>query len=366
MTQHDQDGPTLEAIRATGVRIKEHVVETPVREWTEPELAAGGTRIWLKEELFQRTGTFKPRGALAVMLELSSEGLARGVTAVSAGNHAMAVAYAAATLGTTAKVVMPRSASSMRVEKCRAYGAEVVLVDDVHAAFREVKRIEAEEGRTFVHPFEGPQTALGTATVGLELMEQTGGELDAVVVPIGGGGLCAGVAAAVKLHTAGDVAVYGVEPEGADTMHRSFKVGSPQAIDEVRTIADSLGAPHAAPYSFRLCRRYVDELVMIDDDRDPEGHVPPLPLGQAGRGAGRSCRHGGPPGTPWRAAARQAGGARRLRSEHRRPHVLTAPGRPSGAPRAGVARLTSLSRPAGQGGRGPRAGPPPGCCRPGS
>jgi threonine dehydratase len=267
MTQHDQDGPTLEAIRATGVRIKEHVVETPVREWTEPELAAGGTRIWLKEELFQRTGTFKPRGALAVMLELSSEGLARGVTAVSAGNHAMAVAYAAATLGTTAKVVMPRSASSMRVEKCRAYGAEVVLVDDVHAAFREVKRIEAEEGRTFVHPFEGPQTALGTATVGLELMEQTGGELDAVVVPIGGGGLCAGVAAAVKLHTAGDVAVYGVEPEGADTMHRSFKVGSPQAIDEVRTIADSLGAPHAAPYSFRLCRRYVDELVMIDDDQ---------------------------------------------------------------------------------------------------
>lgn len=267
MTRHDQDGPTLDAIRATRERIAEHVVETPVREWSEPELAGAGRRIWLKEELFQRTGTFKARGALAVMLELSPAALERGVTAVSAGNHAMAVAYAARTLGTTAKVVMPRSASSMRVEKCRGYGAEVVLVDDVHAAFREVERIEAEEGRTFVHPFEGPQTALGTATVGLEFMDQTRGELDAVIVPIGGGGLCAGVAAAVKLHGSGDVAVYGVEPTGADTMHRSFRAGSPQAIDRVRTIADSLGAPHAAPYSFGLCRRYVDDLVLVDDDQ---------------------------------------------------------------------------------------------------
>jgi threonine dehydratase len=153
----------------------------------------------------------------------------------------MAVGYAAAALGTTAKVVMPESANPMRVGKCRAYGAEVVLVEDVHAAFDEVRRIEREEGRTFVHPFEGPLTALGTAGVGLEFMEQVDG-LDAVIVPIGGGGLCAGIASAVKLLRPG-TAVYGVEPEGADTMHRSFRAKAPQAIDQVRTIADSLGAP---------------------------------------------------------------------------------------------------------------------------
>jgi threonine dehydratase len=186
------------------------------------------------------------------------------VTAVSAGNHAMAVAYAAGVLGTTAKVVMPRSANPFRVGRCRELGAEVDLVDDVHAAFSRVKQIEAEEGRTFVHPFEGPLTALGTATLGLELVEQVP-DLEAVIVPIGGGGLCAGVAAAVKQARPACL-VFGVEPEGADSMRRSLDAGSPQAIDRVRTIADSLGAPHAAPYSFELCRRYVDDVVLVDDD----------------------------------------------------------------------------------------------------
>jgi threonine dehydratase len=198
------------------------------------------------------------------MRRLPPEALARGVTAVSAGNHAMAVAYAARVLGTTARVVMPKTANPFRVARCRDLGAEVELVDDVHQAFTRVREIEQNEGRTFVHPFEGPLTALGTATVGLELMEQAPG-LHAVIVPIGGGGLCAGVAAAVKLMRP-QTQVFGVEPEGADTMHRSFEAGSPQAIDAVRTIADSLGAPHAAPDSFGLCRRYVDELVKVDDD----------------------------------------------------------------------------------------------------
>lgn len=259
--------PDLDSIRATLARFGARILRTPVRRWDDPPLQAAvgpGTEVWLKEELFQRTGTFKPRGALAVMLDLPPEALARGVTAVSAGNHAMAVAYSAAALGSSAKVVMPRSASPLRVSKCRAYGAEVELADDVHAAFDRVAAIAEEEGRTFVHPFEGPKTALGTATVGLELMEQLSG-LDAVVVPVGGGGLIAGVAAAVKLMRPA-TRVYGVEPAGADTMHRSFRAGSPQRIEGVRTIADSLGAPHAAPYSFALCRRYVDDLVMVDDD----------------------------------------------------------------------------------------------------
>jgi threonine dehydratase len=261
------DHPTLEDIRATRARLGDLVVTTPVIHWSGPPVHArlGEAEVLLKAELFQRAGTFKPRGALNVMLALDRATLDRGVTAVSAGNHAMAVGYAAQVLGTTAKVVMPDNANPARVAGCRAYGAEVVLVPDVHAAFEEVRRIEREEARTFVHPFEGPLTALGTATLGLELCEQAP-NLDAVIVPIGGGGLCAGVALAVKLANPG-CRVIGVEPEGADTMHRSFAAGEPQKIDAVRTIADSLGAPHAAAYSFGLCRAHVDELCMITDDQ---------------------------------------------------------------------------------------------------
>jgi threonine dehydratase len=263
-----EEQPSLESIRATRAKLGERVVRTPVRRLEDDRLArilGASTQVFLKEELFQRTGSFKPRGALSVMLDLDAAALARGVTAVSAGNHAMAVGYAARALGSTAKVVMPKSANPFRVQGCRELGAEVVLVDDVHKAFDRVREIQEQEGRTFVHPFEGPKTALGTATVGLELLEDVP-DLDAVVVPIGGGGLCAGVASAVKLMRP-QALVFGVEPEGADSMHRSFAHGSPQPIEAVRTIADSLGAPHAAPYSFALCRKYVDELVMVGDDQ---------------------------------------------------------------------------------------------------
>src|SRR5256885_2624488 len=191
-------GPTLEEIRGARQGLEGLVVETPVWRWRSDALdAAVGTdsEVLLKLELFQHAGSFKPRGALCNMRALSREQLSRGVTAVSAGNHAMAVGYAARALGTTAKVVMPKTANPARVEGCRAYGAEVVLVDDVHAAFARVREIEAEEGRTFVHPFEGPRTALGTATLGLELCAQAR-DLDAVIVPIGGGGLCARTAPA--------------------------------------------------------------------------------------------------------------------------------------------------------------------------
>jgi len=261
------DLPTLEAIRATRERLGDLVVTTPVRRWQDDPLerAVGrGTQVFLKEELFQRTGTFKPRGALSNMLRLAPDALGRGVTAVSAGNHAMAVAYAARVLGSTAKVVMTKTANPYRVMRCRELGAEVLLMDDVHQAFDRVRQIEAQEGRTFVHPFEGEATVLGTATLGLELMEQAG-ELDAVIIPIGGGGLCAGVAAAIKLLRPRCL-VFGVEPEGADSMRRSLEAGSPQSIDAVRTIADSLGAPYAAPYSFDVVRRNIDDLVLVDDD----------------------------------------------------------------------------------------------------
>jgi threonine dehydratase len=258
---------SLEEIRTTRQKVAPFIVETPVWLWNNREIRTvlgDETPVYLKLELFQYTGSFKPRGALAVMLDLTPEALARGVTAVSAGNHAIAVAYAAGILGATAKVVMPKTANPARVATCRAYGAEVVLVDDVVVAFDRVHQIEAEEGRTFVHPFEGPLTAQGTATVGLEFCSQAP-DLQAVIVPIGGGGLCAGIAAAVKLLRP-DCQVYGVEPEGADTMHRSFASGRPESIPRITTIADSLGSPRAEPYSFELCRQNLDGLAMVNDD----------------------------------------------------------------------------------------------------
>lgn len=258
---------SLSAIRETHAALSDYVVETPLWRWQAEELDAllgAETAVLLKLELLQRTGTFKPRGALNVMLALDPEARARGVTAVSAGNHAIAVAYAARLLGATAKVVMPKSANPFRVARCKSYGAEVILVDNVQVAFQRVEEIQAHEGRTFVHPFEGARTLQGTATVGLEYCRQAG-KLDAVLIPVGGGGLLGGMAAAIK-QIQPECAVIGVEPSGADSMRRSLQAGSPQSVDQVQTIADSLGAPYAAEYSFAVCRRYVDEVVLVEDD----------------------------------------------------------------------------------------------------
>jgi len=264
--------PSVEDIRASRNRLGDLVVKTPIRLVADEALSAAvgeSTRVYLKEELFQRTGSFKPRGALSVMLDLDATALDKGVTGVSAGNHAISLAYSARILGTTAKVVMPETADPFRVRLCRNFGGIVELVANVHEAFDRAGEISAEEGRSFVHPFEGPKTALGTASVGLELVEQTaaaGGSLDAVIVAVGGGGLSGGVACAVKqmIPTA---AVYGVEPEGADSMHKSLEAGSPKSIDAVRTIADSLGAPRCEPYSFELNRRFVDEVLLVTDEQ---------------------------------------------------------------------------------------------------
>lgn len=256
--------PTIEAIRNLQRTLSQWLVRTPVIRC--PSLEHGtGAEVYAKLEFLQRTSTFKPRGALSVLLELSAARRAAGVTAVSAGNHAIATAYAARVVGTHAKVVMLRSASPLRVARCRHFGADVVLAHDVHDAFARAERIEAEEGRSLVHPFEGPRTTLGTATVGLEICEDVP-DFDAVLVPIGGGGLCSGVAAAAKQLNP-RCSVFGIEPRGADTMHRSFASGEPRGIERVNTIADSLGAPFALPYSFALCRQFVDELIMVDDDQ---------------------------------------------------------------------------------------------------
>lgn len=258
--------PSMEAIKACKARIAPYVLETPVAVWPGAEAAAlwgQETAVIAKLELLQRTGTFKPRGALNVMMHLSAEEKARGVTAVSAGNHAIAVSYAASILGLSAKVVMHKAANPFRVSQCRRFGAEVVLAEDISKAFDEVNRIREAEGRAFVHPFDGPYTVEGTATVGLELDSQAGA-LDAVIVPIGGGGLISGVAAAIKQRQPG-CKVYGVEPDGAQGMTQSLAAGEPMAKVEVKTIADSLGAPLHMPHTFAIVQRLVDEVVQVDD-----------------------------------------------------------------------------------------------------
>ncbi|MCA8978190.1 MAG: threonine/serine dehydratase [Planctomycetes bacterium] len=260
------EAPSIERIQRAWQNFAGGVRQTPAWRWRGhriDRLGPDGAEIQLKLELLQHTGTFKPRGVLTVMRELSAEQRGKGVVAVSAGNHGMAVAYGARTFDTVATVAMPKTANPARVAACRAMGAEVVLTDTIADAFAAAEQLE-RDGLTFVHPFEGPLTALGNATLGLEFLRQVG-NLDFVLVAIGGGGLAAGVAAAVK-QLQPRCRVIGVEPEGADSMHRSFAANAPQQIDRVTTIADSLGSPRAMPYSFGLCRRYVDEVMLVSDD----------------------------------------------------------------------------------------------------
>jgi len=198
-----------------------------------------------------------------VMLNLSPSKLKQGVTAVSAGNHAIATAYAARALGTSAKVVMPKTANPLRMKLSRDLGAEIELADSPLEAFARVKQIEEEEGRSFIHPFEGPLTLQGTGTAGWEFSKQVP-ELDAMILPIGGGGLCGGFASALK-QVWPDIKIYGVEPEGANAMFQSFQQGQPVTLDRIQTIADSLAPPKTESYTYSVCRKFVDEIVLVSD-----------------------------------------------------------------------------------------------------
>lgn len=263
----DMPVPSLADIRTAADRLAGKILTTPVWRWQTGAAAtrlAPSTEVWLKLELLQTTGSFKLRGALNCVEALDADAKRRGIVAASAGNHAIAAAYAARIAGTSATVVMPRHASPLRIATCEGFGAKVVLVPNVHEAFAGAQALVAGEGRTMIHPFDGPLTTLGTATVGLEFMQQVP-QLDAVVVPVGGGGLISGIAAAVKQLNP-QCRVYGVEPFGADAMYRSFQAGEPVKLDAVDTIADSLGAPYALAYSFGVCRQFVDEIVRVSDD----------------------------------------------------------------------------------------------------
>jgi threonine dehydratase len=258
--------PSLADIEAAQRRLAPYVRMTPCTALGPRELSGDrqfDSHLVFKLELLQVTGTFKARGALNVMLHLTPAQLAAGVTAVSAGNHAIAVAYSARVLGASARIVMLKTANPARVQLAKEYGAVVEMAEDGASAFRRVHRIEEEEGRYFVHPFEGPLTVTGAATLGAEFQQQAA-HLDAVVVAVGGGGLLAGVAAAVKQLSPG-TRVFGVEPRGADSMSRSFAAGQPVTLPAVATIADSLAPPMATPYTFGVCRRFVDRIVTIED-----------------------------------------------------------------------------------------------------
>lgn len=259
--------PTLDAVRATATRISPYIVRTPVMPYAGSQLLPllpQDCNLWLKYELLQRTGSFKPRGALNVLLNMSDAERRAGVTAFSAGNHAIATAYAASILGVSAKLAMPATANPFRVRRCNELGAEVVFGEDINDLLMLVGKMQHEEGRSLVHPFEGEYTSLGTATIGLEICED-GPTPDAVVVPIGGGGLISGIATAVKLQSP-HTRVIGVEPEGAAGITQSLAAGEPLPRVQVNTIADSLGAPCHEQYSFSLIREYVDEVVTVPDD----------------------------------------------------------------------------------------------------
>lgn len=256
----------LADIEATAERLSAYLAPTPVTCWDGPELrrlTGDRVEVWVKLEPFQRSGTFKVRGALNNLLALDEAQRQRGVTAVSAGNHAIAVAYAARLLGISARVVMLRSANPARVKLARALGAELLIADDGASGFQMAEAIASDEGRFFVHPFDGLQTILGTATLGLEFHRQAG-PFDALIVAIGGGGLAAGAAAATRLLNP-DCRVFGVEPYGADSMHRSFASGQAEHIGTPDTIADSLAPPMTLPLPFALCRANIEEILRVSD-----------------------------------------------------------------------------------------------------
>lgn len=261
--------PDLELadIRATSQALAGSVLRTPIAQLQGPtieRLLGRNADVRLKLELFQRTGTFKARGALNVAQHLSAEQKARGITAMSAGNHAVAAAFAAREAGVSAKIVVQATANPARVAMARAYGAELLIAPDGATGFAMADELVKNEGRSFIHPFEGPYTSLGTATVGFEFAEQAP-DLQVVLVAVGGGGLASGVCTAIRKMLP-NCRVIGVEPENADVMSRSFAAGEPLRITPQPTIADSLAPPMTTPMAYGLCRRHMERLVTVSDE----------------------------------------------------------------------------------------------------
>lgn len=257
--------PSLATISAARARIMPRLHVTPM---LGSRILAGEARLGslsLKCEALQKTGSFKVRGALNAITEYAAEARERGVVTVSAGNHAQAVAWAASTAGVRSTVVMPETASRSKAAASKAYGADVILHGTGAQAFARARELADEKGFIFIHPFDDPAVIAGAASCGLEIVEQAP-DLEVLVVPIGGGGLIAGVASAVK-QARPEVRIFGVEPTGADSMYQSLKLGRPITLEGgPKTIADGLASPYAGEACFDIVRQLVDEVVLVTDE----------------------------------------------------------------------------------------------------
>lgn len=225
--------------------------------------AMAGVRLHLKAELFQKTGSFKPRGVVNKLLAMNPAERAQGLISLSAGNHAAALAWGATATGTKATIVMPSTAVPFKIEATKGYGGEVVLTDG--NLLDTCLALQRERDLTLVHPFDDPLIMAGQGTIGLEILEDLP-DLDVVMVPVGGGGLLGGIAAAIKAQR-GEVRVIGVEPTGADIVHRSLQAGKPLRLEgRPTTVADGLAAPFAGVHTQAQIQRDVDEVVLVEDD----------------------------------------------------------------------------------------------------
>ena len=254
---------TLEDIQAALQSIRDKVHLTPVFTSTAIGREIDAT-VYLKAELFQKTGSFKPRGALNKIQKLSKEQKSKGLITISAGNHAQGLAYAASQYGVACTVVMPANASPTKVRAAQGYGATIVLHGDVGGAFDYMFQLQKERNLTFVHPFDDPDVMAGQGTVGLEIVEQIP-EFHTIVVGIGGGGLISGIATAIKALRP-HVKICGVEPIGAAKMRRSLDAGHAIRLDRVDTIADGLAPPMAGEHTYPIVKALVDEVVTVSDD----------------------------------------------------------------------------------------------------
>ena len=255
---------TLASIQTARARIGDAIYVSPCQLSNDlSELT--GLPLHLKLENLQRTGSFKERGALNKLLTLSQAEREHGVITASAGNHAQGVAFHAAAQGIRCQIVMPLATPQIKVAATRGFGADVVLHGSSYdEACEEAQRRRLEEGRTFIHPFDDAEIINGQGTIGLELLEQVP-DLEAVVVPIGGGGLISGVACALK-ETNPRIRVIGVEPEKLPSMLRAREAGAPVTLNAEATVADGIAVRRAGDLTLPLVSRYVDEIVTVDDE----------------------------------------------------------------------------------------------------
>ena len=254
--------PTLEQINHAREILKDVAVVTPL---IGPTDITDRCRLYLKAECLQLTGSFKLRGAYYKISQLDEEEKKRGVIACSAGNHAQGVALGASNNGIKSLICLPAAAPLSKIEATKRFGAEVELVDGVYDdAYRRALELKDIYGYTFIHPFNDDKVIAGQGTIGLEILEQLP-DVQAVVVPIGGGGLISGVALAIK-SLRPDVKIYGVQAEGAPSMKLSIEKNEPIKLDNVSTIADGISVKQPGELTFELCRRYVDEIVTVSDD----------------------------------------------------------------------------------------------------